>query len=78
MATSKRPARKVKKTDPEHAPDPEFDLSPGFNPDRDMGEIVHREACRSGPSTAARRALEALAESHRLSRELGDLEDFEV
>lgn len=78
MATRKRPARKVKKTDPEIVPDAEFDLGPGFNPDRDMGDIVQREACRSGPSTAARRALEALAESRSLSRELNYLEDFEV
>ncbi|MGB5624016.1 MAG: hypothetical protein WBN65_16120 [Gammaproteobacteria bacterium] len=78
MAARKRSARKVKQTDPEQIPDAEFDLGPGFDPDRDFGDIVHREARRSGPSTAARRALEALAESHSLNRELNDLENFEV
>lgn len=78
MARRKRPVRKVKQTDPEHVPDPEFDLGPGFDQDRDMSDIVHRETRRSGPSTAARRALEALAESRRLNRELNDLENFEI
>lgn len=78
MASRRRPSRAVRKPDQEADPDPEFDLGPDFDPDRDMGDIKFREARRSGPSTAARRALEALAESRRLSRELRDLEDFEV
>ncbi len=78
MARRRKPSRPVSKPDQEADLDPEFDLGPDFDPDRDMGDIKHREARRSGPSTAARRALEALAESRRLSRELRDLEDFDV
>lgn len=42
-----------------------------------LPDIERREARRSGPGTAARRTLEALAESRRLSRELADLDHFE-
>lgn len=42
-----------------------------------LSDIGAREARRSGPGTAARRTLEALAESRRLSRELADLDSFE-
>jgi hypothetical protein len=42
-----------------------------------LPHIGRREALRSGPGTAARRTLEALAESRRLSRELADLDSFE-
>jgi len=78
MASKRKPRRRVQKKEPEFHPDPEFDLLPGFDPDRGMDNIVARETQRSGPSTAARRALEALAESRRLDRELRDLEDFEL
>ena len=78
MASKRKPRRRVKELDSESYPDPEFDLLPGFDPDRGMDNIVVRETRRSGPSTAARRALEALAESRRLKRELRELEDFEL
>jgi hypothetical protein len=39
--------------------------------------IGRREAQRSGPGTAARRTLEALAETRRLSRELADLDSYD-
>lgn len=42
-----------------------------------LPEIGRREAQRSGPGTAARRTLEALAESRRLNRELAGLDHFE-
>jgi hypothetical protein len=42
-----------------------------------LHDIGRREARRSGPGTAARRTLEALAESRRLSRELADLDSFD-
>ena len=41
-----------------------------------LEEIEKREAHRSGPGTAARRTLEAIAESARLSRELSGLDDY--
>lgn len=78
MARGKKPSAAANKEEPAVDLDPEFDLGPDFDEDRDMGDIKFREARRSGPSTAARRALEALAESRRLSRELRDLEDFEI
>lgn len=42
-----------------------------------LPDIGRRESQRSGPGTAARRTLEALAESRRLSRELADLDSYE-
>jgi hypothetical protein len=42
-----------------------------------LPDIGRREAQRSGPGTAARRTLEALAESRRLSRELADLDSYD-
>jgi hypothetical protein len=42
-----------------------------------LPDIGRREAQRSGPGTAARRTLEALAESRRLSRELAELDSYD-
>jgi hypothetical protein len=42
-----------------------------------LAEIGRREAARNGPGTAARRTLEALAESRRLSRELAELDSYD-
>jgi hypothetical protein len=78
MARGKKPSAAANEEEPAVDLDPEFDLGPDFDADRDMGDIKYREARRSGPGTAARRALEALAESRRLNRELRDLEDFEI
>ena len=57
--------------------EPDLDLDPDFDPIVDLSRLVERERDRSGPGTAARRALEALAESRRLREQLDDLEDFD-
>lgn len=55
--------------------------SPGFAEDFEPREFLpsigRRESRRTGPGTAARRTLEALAESRRLNRELADLDSYE-
>ena len=66
--------RKIEKD----AGEPDLDLSPDFDPIVDLSRLVARERDRSGPGTAARRALEALAESRRLRDQLEDLDDFEA
>jgi hypothetical protein len=65
--------RKIHKNSAE----PDLDLEPDFDPIVDLSRLVERERDRSGPGTAARRALEALAESRRLREQLDDLEDFD-
>lgn len=65
--------RKIHK-DPAEA---DLDLEPGFDPIVDLSRLVARERDRSGPGTAARRALEALAESRRLREQLDELDDFD-
>ena len=57
--------------------DPALELDPSFDLDRGLSDLENRERRRSGPGTAARRTLEALAEHRRLSRELADLDDIE-
>lgn len=57
--------------------DPDLDLGGDFDPIVDLSRVVAREKVRSGPSTAARRALEALAESRRLREQLDELDDFD-
>lgn len=42
----------------------------------DVARILELERRRSGPGTAARRALETLAEQRRLRRQLEDLDGF--
>ncbi|MGD9387282.1 MAG: hypothetical protein PVI87_03560 [Gammaproteobacteria bacterium] len=42
-----------------------------------LSDLGRREAQRTGPGTAARRTLEALAENRRLSRELAELEAYD-
>jgi len=54
-----------------------FEFSGEAEPLDVLTHIEQREARRSGPGTAARRTLEALAESRRLSRELAGLDHFE-
>ena len=54
-----------------------FEFTGEVEPMDVLSDIGRREARRSGPGTAARRTLEALAESRRLSRELADLDSFE-
>ena len=54
-----------------------FEFTGEVEPMDVLSDIGQREARRSGPGTAARRTLEALAESRRLSRELADLDSFE-
>ncbi len=56
--------------------DPNLELADGFDAQQFISEIERREAHRSGPGTAARRTLEAIAESARLSRELSGLDDY--
>jgi hypothetical protein len=57
--------------------DADFEFTGDGEPIEVLSDIGRREAQRSGPGTAARRTLEALAESRRLSRELSDLENYE-
>lgn len=66
--------RKIKR----HAGEHDLDLHQDFDPIVDLSRLVARERNRSGPGTAARRALEALAESRRLRQQLDDLEDFDM
>jgi hypothetical protein len=61
-----------------HAGEHDLDLHQDFDPIVDLSRLVARERNRSGPGTAARRALEALAESRRLRQQLDDLEDFDM
>jgi len=61
-----------------HAGEHDLDLDQDFDPIVDLSRLVARERNRSGPGTAARRALEALAESRRLRQQLDDLEDFDM
>jgi hypothetical protein len=55
----------------------DFEFTGDAEPIEVLSDIGRREAGRSGPGTAARRTLEALAESRRLSRELADLDNYE-
>jgi len=55
----------------------DFEFTGDGEPIAVLSDIGRREAQRRGPGTAARRTLEALAESRRLSRELSDLENYE-
>ena len=57
--------------------DADFEFTGDAEPIEVLTDIGRREARRSGPGTAARRTLEALAESRRLSRELAALYSFE-
>lgn len=57
--------------------DADFEFTGEGEPAELLSDLGRREAQRSGPGTAARRTLEALAESRRLSRELADLENYE-
>ena len=57
--------------------DADFEFTGNAEPIEVLTDIGRREAARSGPGTAARRTLEALAESRRLSRELAALDSFE-
>jgi len=66
--------RKIENDAGEH----DLDLDQDFDPIVDLSRLVARERNRSGPGTAARRALEALAESRRLRQQLDDLEDFDT
>jgi hypothetical protein len=56
----------------------DVELGDALEPADYLSDIERREAKRStGPGTAARRTLEALAESRRLNRELADLDSYE-
>lgn len=57
--------------------DADFEFTGDGEPVELLPDLGRREARRSGPGTAARRTLEALAESRRLSRELADLESYD-
>ena len=57
--------------------DANFELNGDAEPIEVLSDIGRREAQRSGPGTAARRTLEGLAESRRLSRELAELDTYE-
>lgn len=57
--------------------DANFEFTGDAEPIEVLSGIGRREAQRSGPGTAARRTLEALAESRRLSRELAELDNYE-
>ena len=55
----------------------DFEFTGEDEPIEVLPAIGRREAQRSGPGTAARRTLEALAESRRLSRELAELDSYD-
>ena len=57
--------------------DADFECTGDAEPIEVLPDIGRRESRRSGPGTAARRTLEALAESRRQSRELAELDSFE-
>jgi len=57
--------------------DADFEFSGDTDPYQALPGIGRREAERSGPGTAARRTLEALAESRRLNRELAELDGYD-
>jgi hypothetical protein len=57
--------------------DADFEFAADAEPIDVLPDIGRREAQRSGPGTAARRTLEALAESRRLSKELADLDSYD-
>lgn len=57
--------------------DADFEFVGEGEPIEVLPDIGRRESLRSGPGTAARRTLEALAESRRLSRELADLDSYD-
>jgi hypothetical protein len=57
--------------------DADFEFVVDAEPIEALSAIGQREAQRSGPGTAARRTLEALAETRRLSRELADLDSYD-
>jgi hypothetical protein len=57
--------------------DADFEFTGDDEPIEVLPEIGRREAQRGGPGTAARRTLEALAESRRLSRELAELDSYD-
>lgn len=61
----------------EFSDEADFEFNGESEPMEVLSNIERREARRSGPGTAARRTLEALAESRRLSRELADLESYD-
>jgi len=54
-------------------PDPAGDA--GSDPANDIQRLLDRERQRSGPGSAARRAVEALEDARRLGRELDGLYD---
>lgn len=55
----------------------DFEFVGDAEPIEILPDIGRREAQRGGPGTAARRTLEALAESRRLSRELSELDNYD-
>jgi len=57
--------------------DADFEFEGEKRPVEVLPDIGRREAQRGGPGTAARRTLEALAETRRLSRELAELDGFD-
>ncbi|MFU8894774.1 MAG: PA3496 family putative envelope integrity protein [Gammaproteobacteria bacterium] len=57
--------------------DANFEFTGQAEPIDVLPDIGRREAERSGPGTAARRTLEALAESRRLRKELAALDSYE-
>ena len=59
-------------------PRDDVDLTTPASDNRYLGRIGAREKRRKGPGTVARRTLDALAESHRLSKELDDLESYDL
>jgi len=58
------------------------DPTPEQHPDPDaasnLDQLLARERQRTGPGSAARRTLEALADIRRLSNDLADFDDYEI
>ena len=64
--------------DMEDGTDPAPEQEPASNPAHSLEQLRARERQRTGPGTAARRTLEALADIRRLSDDLADLDDYEI
>lgn len=58
--------------------DPAPEQHPVSDPTGSLDQLRARERRRTGPGSAARRTLEALADARRLSADLADFDDYEI
>jgi hypothetical protein len=54
------------------------DPDPVSDPASDLDQLRAQERLRTGPGSAARRTLEALADKRRLNHELADFDEYDV